>query len=196
MSELSRLAAILAAGAVAIVPACSTDSGESSQDQVESSNAGGSSDETPDAPAGDEPVDGPAEGSVQMTDVATGESTDLEAALASEDGKPVLAWFWAPFCPTCRGEAPELDAFMADNTDHVKMVGIGTRNDIEQAEGFLEDTGVTNFPLLWEPSGQSWVDNAVAAQPYMILIVDGEDVERWPGGASVRQIEDALAAHS
>ncbi len=87
-----------------------------------------------------------------MTDVATGESTTLDAAPAAENGEPVLAWFWAPFCPTCRGEAPELDAFMADN--------------------------------------------AVAAQPYMILIVDGEEVERWPGGVSVRQIEDALEAYS
>lgn len=134
------------------------------------------------------------EGPIEMVDVATGEPRDLATALEPTDGKPVLAWFWAPFCPTCRGEAPKLDAFMAENSERVKMVGIGTRNDIEYAQGFLEDTGVTNFPLLWEPTGRSWTEHAVAAQPYMILIdADGSEVQRWPGGGSVTQIENALA---
>lgn len=174
-------AAALVAGACASDDAATdsaggTDSGsEESGDQTEGSDEGAST------------------GEVVMTDVATGESVELAAALTPE-GKPLLAWFWAPFCPTCRGEAPELDAYMADNGERVDLVGIGTRDDLDYAEGFLEDTGVSNFALLWEPSGESWVDNAVAAQPYMILFdADGEEVERWPGGASVVQIDEALA---
>ena len=130
-----------------------------------------------------------------LVEVTDGSETDLEAVLSNEGGKPKLAWFWAPHCSTCRGEAPDLDDFMAANGDRVDMVGIGSRDDYELAEDFLDDTGVVNFPLYWEETGQSWVDNAVAAQPYMILFVDGEDVERWPGGASVRQLEDALAQY-
>jgi thiol-disulfide isomerase/thioredoxin len=155
----------------------------------------GSDDSANSAPSTEE-TDAVAEGTgpIEMTDVATGETQSLDDALAPTDGKPVLAWFWAPFCPTCRGEAPELDEFMADNAQRVKMVGVGTRDDLDQARDFLADTGVTNFPLLWEESGRSWVDNAVAAQPYMILIgPDGEELQRWPGGASVVQIENALA---
>lgn len=134
---------------------------------------------------------------IEMTDVATGETTSLRAALTPADGKPLVVWFWAPFCPTCRGEAPELDEFMASNADRVAMVGIGTRDDLSQAREFRDDTGVSNFPLLWEGSGRAWTENEVAAQPYTILIdPDGEEVERWPGGASVTQIEDALAALS
>ena len=132
---------------------------------------------------------------LELVDVSNGARTNLEAVLANQEGKPKLAWFWAPHCPTCRGEAPDLDEFMASNGDRVDMVGIGSRDDYELAEDFLADTGVGNFPLYWEETGQSWVDNAVAAQPYMILLIDGEDVERWPGGASVRQLEDALARY-
>lgn len=130
-----------------------------------------------------------------MVEVSNGAETNMEAVLANQESKPKLAWFWAPHCSTCRGEAPELDEFIATNADEVDLVGIGSRDDYELAEGFLEDTGVVNFPLYWEETGQSWVDNAVAAQPYMILFVDGEDVERWPGGASVRQLEDALSQY-
>lgn len=190
------LAGIVGAFAL-VVGACSSDDGAAStgdaqvsSDPAPGGSTGGSTDESSSdgADAGEATAEG-----VEMTNVATGESVDLDAALTPE-GKPVLAWFWAPHCPTCRGEAPELDAFMAENSDQVDLVGIGSRDDFEYAEGFLTDTGVTNFDLLWEPSGQSWVDNAVAAQPYMILIdADGEEVERWPGGASVTQIENALA---
>lgn len=197
-SPLVLLAAATLAVALGTLPvACgSDDASDSAQDQVAAAEDDTDSDgATEGGAATEEPADdaATADDAVEMTDVATGASTTLEAALDSPDGSPVLAWFWAPFCPTCRGEAPELDAFMADNGGRVKMVGIGTRDDLSEAEGFLEDTGVQNFPLLWEPTGQSWVDSAVSAQPYMLLMSDGEEVERWPGGASVRQIEDALA---
>lgn len=172
MSAIIRILVLLAAAAVAVLPACGSDEGSGA-----GSSDGGS----------------PSASEIEMTDVATGATTTLDEALSSDDGRPVLAWFWAPFCPTCRGEAPGLDAFMADNADRVQMVGVGTRNDLDRAEEFLADTGVQNFPLLWEPSGESWVEYAVAAQPYTILLVDGEEVQRWPGGASVRQIEDELA---
>lgn len=183
------LLAVLATAAL-VAGACASDdgaadsaggSGSGSQDSGSEADGSGGSDE------------GASGGEVVMTDVATGDSVELAAALTPE-GKPLLAWFWAPFCPTCRGEAPELDAFMADNAERVDLVGIGTRDDLDYAEGFLEDTGVSNFALLWEPSGESWVDNAVASQPYMILFdADGEEVERWPGGASVVQIDEALS---
>jgi thiol-disulfide isomerase/thioredoxin len=128
---------------------------------------------------------------VAMRDVATGEATTLRAALTS-DGRPVLAWFWAPHCPTCRGEAPDLDAFMAEHGDEVMMVGIGARDDLDLAEEFLERTGVENFPLLWDRSGESWRAFEVLAQPYLVLIEDGEVVERWPGGASPEEIAERL----
>ncbi len=68
-------------------------------------------------------------------------------------------------------------------------MGIGTLDDLDYAKDFLADTGVTNFPLLWEPTGESWAVNSVSAQPYMILRHDGMEIERWPGGASVTQIK-------
>ncbi|MCB1270994.1 MAG: TlpA family protein disulfide reductase [Microthrixaceae bacterium] len=159
---------------------------------VAASACGSDDDTASSAPGASEQAESDAP--VEMIDVATGETSTLDDALTPTDGKPLLAWFWAPFCPTCRGEAPELDAFMAENSNRVTMVGVGARNDLEYAEEFLGTTGVSNFPLLWDASGESWVDNAVAAQPYMILFdSEGEEVQRWPGGASVVQIENALA---
>jgi thiol-disulfide isomerase/thioredoxin len=172
-SGMIRLVALMAS-VILVAGACGSDDGGSS-----------GSDQASDVPASE----------LTMVDVADGSETNLEAVLANDGDKPKLAWFWAPHCSTCRGEAPDLDAFVETNGDRVDMVGIGSRDDFELAEDFRADTGVVNFPLYWEETGQSWVDNAVAAQPYMILFFDGEDVERWPGGASIRQLEDALAQY-
>lgn len=131
---------------------------------------------------------------LEMLDVATGRPVDLDVAL-EPDGKAVLAWFWAPFCSTCRSEAPELDAFAADHADEVKVVGIGTRDDFGEAEDFLADTGVESFPLLWEETGESWSAFGVTAQPYAVLFDDqGAEVERWPGGASGDEVLAALGS--
>jgi thiol-disulfide isomerase/thioredoxin len=133
---------------------------------------------------------------LEMTDVATGGTTTLDAELTS-DGRPVVAWFWAPHCPTCRSEAPELDDFVEEHGSEVKLVGIGTRDDPEAAGEFLEVTGVEGFPLLWEPTGEAWTTFGVTAQPYTVLYdADGTELRRWPGGASGEEILEELARRS
>jgi len=130
---------------------------------------------------------------VELVDVGTGETTSLNEALYPGNGNPTLAFFWAPFCPSCRVEAPELDDLAASHGDEINIVGIGTRDDLAYAEEFLESTGVENFPLLWEESGQSWQDFGVIAQPYLILLDDGQEVQRWPGGATDEMILSELS---
>jgi thiol-disulfide isomerase/thioredoxin len=134
--------------------------------------------------------------SLEMTEVATGRTTTLDAELAS-DGRPVVAWFWAPSCPTCRSEAPDLDAFAEEHGAEVKLVGIGTRDDPELADEFLAVTGVEQFPLLWEPTGEAWTTFGVTAQPYTVLYgADGAELRRWPGGATGDEVLDELARQS
>jgi len=72
------------------------------------------------------------------------------------------------------------------------LVGIGTQDSLDAAEGFLADTKVTSYPLLWSPTGESWVAFDVPAQPYTLLIRDGRILERWPGGASPDQLTEAI----
>ena len=134
--------------------------------------------------------------SLEVTDVATGRSTTLDVELAS-DGRPVVAWFWTPSCPTCRAEVPDLDAFVEEHGAEVKLVGIGTRDDPELAGEFVEVTGVEEFPLLWEPTGEAWTAFGVTAQPYTVLYdTDGAELRRWPGGATGEELLDELARRS
>ncbi len=48
---------------------------------------------------------------------------------ASLTGKPVLLWFWAPWCPTCRGQADEVEAIARDYAGRVAVIGVGSLSD-------------------------------------------------------------------
>ncbi|MFZ4517293.1 MAG: hypothetical protein ACOYOP_02825 [Microthrixaceae bacterium] len=74
----------------------------------------------------------------------------------------------------------------------MKVVGIGTQSDLAAARDFRADTAVRSFPLLWSASPSAWAPFDVSAQPYTILLRNGEVVERWPGGASPEEIRDAV----
>ena len=59
---------------------------------------------------------------------------------ASLSGKPVLLWFWAPWCPTCRSQADDVGAVARDYADRVAVVGVGSLSDDAAAiERFAAD---------------------------------------------------------
>ncbi|MGD9526225.1 MAG: TlpA family protein disulfide reductase [Dehalococcoidia bacterium] len=130
---------------------------------------------------------------VPVIDVRTGENVDLGSVVPSD--KPVLLWAWAPHCPTCRAEAPEVEAFAAANVDALTIVGMGTQDDLEYAKGFLADTGVSTPRMLWDPGFDSWRALGVTSQPTWILVRgDGSFIAGWVGGFPADEIQAALSA--
>lgn len=77
----------------------------------------------------------------------------------------------------------------------MQIVGLGARSNLDAARDFVADTGVASFPMVWDPTGSSWVDLGVASQPAGVLIgTDGEIVERWSGTFTDDELLAALAA--
>ena len=48
---------------------------------------------------------------------------------ASLTGKPVLLWFWAPWCPTCRSQTADVQAVARDYAGRVAVVGVGSLSE-------------------------------------------------------------------
>ncbi len=67
-------------------------------------------------------------------------------SLADYKGKPVILHFWASWCPPCRSEMPEMQAWSKANKD-VQIVIVSLDQDIEDAEAFLRSQGI-DFPAL------------------------------------------------
>jgi thiol-disulfide isomerase/thioredoxin len=124
---------------------------------------------------------------VDVIDVNTEASVNLGSVVPSDT--PVLLWAWAPHCPSCRAEAPELQEFAAANLDKVTVVGIGTQDDLPYAKEFIADTGVTTPQMLWDPTFITWQQLGITAQPTWVLVDgNGEQLGRWVGALPTDQI--------
>jgi len=118
--------------------------------------------------------------SVEVIDVDSEETLDLQSLVPAE--QPVLLWAWAPHCPSCRVEAPQVEQFAQTHGDDVTVVGIGTQDDLGFAKDFIADTGVETPQMLWDPSFDSWRAMGITAQPTWILVSkDGSLLGGWVG---------------
>ena len=140
------------------------------------------------------PVDGVDLTDIRMEDLTAGGEVALADALDAPAGTPVLAFFWAPFCSTCRSEAPVLEELAQQPPNGLRIVGVGALDDLGAARDFRTDTAVRSFPLLWAEDTDAWSAFGVPAQPYLLMIRDGQVVQRWPGGASAEEITAAASA--
>jgi thiol-disulfide isomerase/thioredoxin len=67
-------------------------------------------------------------------------------SLADYKGKPVVLHFWATWCPPCRRELPEMEAWSKANSD-VEMIIVSLDRNIADVAVFLESEGLS-FPAL------------------------------------------------
>ena len=65
------------------------------------------------------------------------------AALA---GTPVLLWFWAPWCPTCRSQIDQVQGVARDYDGKVNVIGVGSLDDSGAVRAFAADApGLTHL---------------------------------------------------
>jgi hypothetical protein len=112
-------------------------------------------------------------------------------------GRPTVAWFWAPWCVICRGEAPDIAAVAAEYGDRVNFVGIAGLGDQGEMQAFVDDTGVDGFPHVNDVDGSIWTSYDVYVQPaYGFITADGrlETVSGALGAEALTEIVELLLA--
>jgi len=67
-------------------------------------------------------------------------------SLADYKGKPVILHFWASWCPPCRKEMPELEAWSKEHQD-VTLLVVALDREFVDADGFLKAEKIA-FPTL------------------------------------------------
>lgn len=87
-------------------------------------------------------------------------------------GKPAVLWFWAPWCPTCRAQAPGVSALAERYAGRVSVVGVGGLADVDDIRDYARQVeGPTH---LIDPDGALWRHFGVTAQStYVVLDADG-----------------------
>ncbi|TDD42607.1 redoxin domain-containing protein [Nonomuraea terrae] len=105
-------------------------------------------------------------------------------------GKPVAFWFWAPWCPKCRSEAPAVKAAAAKYGD-VAFVGVAGLDTEPAMKDFVRSTGTEDLTHLSDNEGAVWTKLGVSSQStFVFMKPDGSTLK-----ASGPLTQDDLDGH-
>ncbi|HET7736313.1 MAG TPA: redoxin domain-containing protein [Nocardioidaceae bacterium] len=107
----------------------------------------------------------------------TARTVDGESFRGAElAGKPVLLWFWAPWCPVCRGQLSMVEDLAEEYAGRVAVVGVGSLDSADAIADFAAGTAVTQIT---DEDGSVWRRFSVTEQSSFVLLdVRGEPVLR------------------
>ncbi len=106
-------------------------------------------------------------------------------------GKVVLVNNWATWCPPCRAEMPELEAYyQAHVSEDFTLVGISAGDTLEQVKQFEIDFGTT-FPMWLDPDNAALRAFRNDALP-STYVIDSSGMVRlaWSGAVSLETLEE------
>lgn len=83
-------------------------------------------------------------------------------------GKPAVLWFWAPWCPTCHGQAGWVSALAEKYAGRVNVVGVGGLDESGAIRGY--GATLNSFPQLDDWRGKIWTRFGVIVQSSYVLL--------------------------
>ncbi|MFC7546106.1 TlpA family protein disulfide reductase [Plantactinospora sp. GCM10030261] len=187
--------ALALATVLALVAGCGGEpAGRSTPDQVTGS-ATGTPGGAPSAGAS-----GPATGTPAAVPEAltfTGRTLDGKPFRGADlAGRPVVLWFWAPWCATCAGQAASVADMAAAHGDRVGIVGVAGLGAAPAMRDFVTEFELGGVPQLDDRAGEVWRKFEVTEQStYVILDETGREVHRgWLDSLRFEETVASLAA--
>lgn len=102
--------------------------------------------------------------------------------------KPVVLDFWTTWCPNCKRDMPNLNAFYEKYKDKVEVIGIDLQENPSLVQKTISDWGIT-FPIALDTNGQVSRAYGVRYTNFHVLIdIDGNVVKAVPGDISESDI--------
>jgi len=95
------------------------------------------------------------------------------AALA---GKPVVLWFWAPWCATCLGQGPIVAEVATKFRGKVGFLGIAGLGETAAMRTFIGEAEVAALPHLDDRTGAVWRQYGITQQSTYVLLDAGGKV--------------------
>lgn len=88
-------------------------------------------------------------------------------------GRVVLLNFWASWCPPCRSEAPDIEAYYkATKTQGFQVVGVNAKDQPQLGRRFVSNHGIT-YPSIDDPQSKvalGFRSVSIANLPWSVLI--------------------------
>lgn len=111
---------------------------------------------------------------------------------ASLAGKPVVLWFWAPWCSTCLMQAPGVRAAVERSGGSVNVVGVAGLDTAAAMPEFVQLAKVGSMTHVADEAGVLWKQFGVTEQSYFVFL-DATGSETFRGKLSSDDIAPRVA---
>ncbi|MEM9565874.1 MAG: TlpA disulfide reductase family protein [Actinomycetota bacterium] len=118
-----------------------------------------------------------------------------DATLGDFEGQPLVVNFFASWCPPCRAELPDLEAFHQAGDGQVQLIGIS--HDLARSSwlSLVTEAGLT-FPTYHQPDQEIFTELDLFAMPTTIFVsAEGEIAHTHGGVLTERSLRDSVAEH-
>jgi thiol-disulfide isomerase/thioredoxin len=112
---------------------------------------------------------------------------------ASLAGKPTVLWFWAPWCPTCLGQAPGVRTAVEQSSGEVNVVGVAGLDTAGAMPDFVRLAKVGSTAHVSDEAGEVWKRFGVTEQSVFVFL-DASGAETFRGRLSAADIPARVAA--
>jgi thiol-disulfide isomerase/thioredoxin len=126
--------------------------------------------------------------------LAAGDVIGDDIDVVAVDGRPMVAWFWAPWCTSCRAEGPTVAKVAVQYSDDVVLIGVPGRGADADMQRFIDDTNTRAITHVADFGGGIWSDFGVFAQPAFAFITTDGDVEVFVGSLGERALIERIEA--
>jgi thiol-disulfide isomerase/thioredoxin len=101
----------------------------------------------------------------------TGKTLDGAAFdAATLAGKPVVLWFWAPWCATCASEAFSINNLADEYGTKLTVLGVAGMGDNDAMHDFVSDLQVTGVTNLDDEQGVIWRKFGITEQSTYVFL--------------------------
>jgi thiol-disulfide isomerase/thioredoxin len=108
-------------------------------------------------------------------------------------GKPTVLWFWAPWCPTCMGQAPGVRKAVDLYAGRVNIVGVAGLDKTEAMPEFVRLAKVDAMPHLADEAGVVWKRFGIVQQSVFVLMNAAGEVT-FRGRLEAAEVPNRVAA--
>ncbi|MBC6459437.1 TlpA family protein disulfide reductase [Actinomadura sp. HBU206391] len=107
--------------------------------------------------------------------------------------RPVVFWFWAPWCPKCASEGPDVAAVAEKYGDRVAFVGVaGLDRSKDQMRRFVSRTGTGDITQLDDRTGRLYKHFKVTSQSSYVFMTRAGSTTRDSGPLSASALEQRV----
>ena len=85
-------------------------------------------------------------------------------------GRPAVLWFWAPWCPTCAGQARTVRALADRYRGKVTVLGVAGMDKPAEMDHFVDIFRLTGMTHLADEEGVVWKRFGIAEQSLYVLL--------------------------